>query len=98
MASRGAGSCTNPARCACGFRRPKRWGSRRCSSIPRAGGGGGPRFVSSLAAGGGAGGDRVDIDIGAGEGARLEVPTAAAEKIYRAQGPAAQLNLALKAA
>ena len=31
-------------------------------------------------------------------GARLAVTTAAAEKIYRAQGPAAQLNIALKAA
>src|ERR1700733_14049003 len=45
-----------------------------------------------------AGGDRFDIDIATGEGARLTVTTAAAEKIYRAQGPAAQLNIALKAA
>src|ERR1700709_373123 len=49
-------------------------------------------------AGGIAGGDRFDIDIAAGEGTRLTVTTAAAEKIYRAQGPAAQLNIALKAA
>jgi len=53
-------------------------------------------FVNT--AGGVAGGDRFDIDIVAGEGARLAVTTAAAEKIYRAQGPAAQLNIALKAA
>jgi urease accessory protein len=53
-------------------------------------------FVNT--AGGIAGGDRFDIDIAAGEGARLTVTTAAAEKIYRAQGPAAQLNIALKAA
>src|SRR5881227_3192663 len=53
-------------------------------------------FVNT--AGGVAGGDRFDIDIAAGEGARLTVTTAAAEKIYRAQGPAAQLNIALKAA
>ena len=53
-------------------------------------------FVNT--AGGVAGGDRFDVDIGAGEGARLTVTTAAAEKIYRAQGPAAQLNIALKAA
>jgi urease accessory protein len=53
-------------------------------------------FVNT--AGGVAGGDRFDIDITAGEGARLTVTTAAAEKIYRAQGPAAQLNIALKAA
>src|SRR3954466_12540503 len=50
------------------------------------------------AAGGVAGGDRFDIDIAAGEGARLTVTTAAAEKIYRAQGPAAALKIALRAA
>ena len=53
-------------------------------------------FVNT--AGGIAGGDRFDIDIAAGEGAWLTVTTAAAEKIYRAQGPAAQLNIVLKAA
>jgi urease accessory protein len=53
-------------------------------------------FVNT--AGGIAGGDRFDIEIAAGEGSRLAVTTAAAEKIYRAQGPAAQLNIALKAA
>jgi urease accessory protein len=53
-------------------------------------------FVNT--AGGIAGGDRFDIDIAAGEGAGLTVTTAAAEKIYRAQGPAAQLNITLKAA
>ncbi|MEA2887848.1 MAG: urease accessory protein [Bradyrhizobium sp.] len=52
-------------------------------------------FVNT--AGGIAGGDRFDIDIATDEGARLTVTTAAAEKIYRAQGPAAQLNIALKA-
>jgi urease accessory protein len=52
-------------------------------------------FVNT--AGGVAGGDRFDIDIAAGEGARLTVTTAAAEKIYRAEGPAARLNIALKA-
>jgi urease accessory protein len=49
-------------------------------------------------AGGIAGGDRFDIDIAAGEGSRLAVTTAAAEKIYRAAGPAAQLNISLRAA
>jgi urease accessory protein len=44
-----------------------------------------------------AGGDRFDIDIAAGEGSRLTLTTAAAEKVYRAAGPAAQLNIALKA-
>ncbi|MFH0299100.1 urease accessory protein UreD [Bradyrhizobium sp. 31Argb] len=52
-------------------------------------------FVNT--AGGVAGGDRFDIDIAAREGARLTLTTAAAEKIYRAAGPAAQLNIALKA-
>jgi urease accessory protein len=53
-------------------------------------------FVNT--AGGIAGGDRFEIDIAAGAGSRLAVTTAAAEKVYRAQGPAAQLNIALKAA
>jgi urease accessory protein len=48
-------------------------------------------------AGGIAGGDRFDIDISTGAGSRLAVTTAAAEKIYRAEGPAARLNIALKA-
>ncbi|MGZ5876715.1 MAG: urease accessory protein UreD [Bradyrhizobium sp.] len=48
-------------------------------------------------AGGVAGGDRFDIDIATGQEARLTVTTAAAEKIYRAEGPAARLNIALKA-
>jgi urease accessory protein len=52
-------------------------------------------FVNT--AGGVAGGDRFDIEIATGEGARLAVTTAAAEKIYRAQGPAARLSIALKA-
>ncbi len=53
-------------------------------------------FVNT--AGGVAGGDRFDIEIATGEGARLSVTTAAAEKVYRAQGPAAELNIALKLA
>jgi urease accessory protein len=52
-------------------------------------------FVNT--AGGIAGGDCFDIDIAAGEGTRLTLTTAAAEKVYRAGGPAAQLNIALKA-
>ena len=52
-------------------------------------------FVNT--AGGIAGGDRFDIAIAAGEGARLTLTTAAAEKVYRAPGPAAELNIALKA-
>ncbi len=51
-------------------------------------------FVNT--AGGIAGGDRFGIDITTGEGSRLTVTTAAAEKICRAQGPAAQLDVALK--
>jgi urease accessory protein len=52
-------------------------------------------FVNT--AGGVAGGDRFDIDIATGEGSRLTLTTAAAEKVYRAGGPAAHLNIALKA-
>jgi urease accessory protein len=52
-------------------------------------------FVNT--AGGIAGGDRFDIDIAAREGSRLTLTTAAAEKVYRAAGPAARLNIALKA-
>jgi urease accessory protein len=48
-------------------------------------------------AGGIAGGDRFDVDIASGEAARLTVTTAAAEKVYRAGGPAAELNVTLKA-
>jgi urease accessory protein len=53
-------------------------------------------FVNT--AGGIAGGDRFDIEIAAGAGSRLAVTTAAAEKVYRAQGPAAELRISLKAA
>ena len=52
-------------------------------------------FVNT--AGGIAGGDRFDIDIAAGAGTRLTLTTAAAEKVYRAPGAAAQVNIALKA-
>ena len=52
-------------------------------------------FVNT--AGGAAGGDRFDIDITAGEGARLTMSTAAAEKIYRSHGPAAEINISLRA-
>jgi urease accessory protein len=53
-------------------------------------------FVNT--AGGVAGGDRFDTEIAAGEGAHLTLTTAAAEKVYRAHGEPAQLNIALKAA
>lgn len=53
-------------------------------------------FVNT--AGGAAGGDRFDIDIAAGEGTSLTVTTAAAEKVYRSHGPAAEINISLKAA
>jgi urease accessory protein len=48
-------------------------------------------------AGGIAGGDRFDVDIACAHDARLTVTTAAAEKIYRTGGPAAELNVTLKA-
>ncbi|MBV8924514.1 MAG: urease accessory protein UreD [Bradyrhizobium sp.] len=53
-------------------------------------------FVNT--AGGVAGGDRFDIEIAAGEDARLTLTTAAAEKIYRATGKAAEVNISLAAA
>ena len=53
-------------------------------------------FVNT--AGGVAGGDRFDIEISAADAARLTLTTAAAEKVYRAPGAPAQLNIALKAA
>ena len=53
-------------------------------------------FVNT--AGGIAGGDRFDIEIAAGEGSSVAVTTAAAEKVYRAQGPAAEVNISLTAA
>jgi urease accessory protein len=51
-------------------------------------------FVNT--AGGVAGGDSFDIDVTAGRGSRLTLTSAAAEKVYRAPGPAAQLNIALQ--
>lgn len=51
-------------------------------------------FVNT--AGGVAGGDRFDVEIAVAERARLTLTTAAAEKVYRAPGPAAQLSIALK--
>ena len=53
-------------------------------------------FVNT--AGGVAGGDRFEIEITAGEESRIALTTAAAEKVYRAEGPAAELEIKLKAA
>lgn len=53
-------------------------------------------FVNT--AGGIAGGDRFDIAITAGEGTRLTLTTAAAEKVYRAPGAAARLDISLRVA
>ena len=53
-------------------------------------------FVNT--AGGLAGGDCFDVAIAVGESSRLAVTTAAAEKVYRAEGASAQLDIALKAA
>ncbi|MDA9413043.1 urease accessory protein UreD [Bradyrhizobium sp. CCBAU 45384] len=51
-------------------------------------------FVNT--AGGVAGGDQFDIEISAADSSRLTLTTAAAEKVYRAPGAAAQLNISLK--
>ena len=48
-------------------------------------------------AGGIAGGDRHGLDIEVGEGAALTVTTAAAEKVYRALGPSAEIDVKLAA-
>src|SRR4051812_21653320 len=53
-------------------------------------------FVNT--AGGIAGGDRFEVDIAAGEASRVTVTTAAAEKVYRSHGPAAQVDIALTVA
>ncbi|HJZ20502.1 MAG TPA: urease accessory protein UreD [Bradyrhizobium sp.] len=53
-------------------------------------------FVNT--AGGVAGGDHFEIDIATGEGSRLTLTTAAAEKIYRAPGHQARVEIALRAA
>lgn len=53
-------------------------------------------FVNT--AGGMAGGDHFAIGIDAGAGSRLTLTTAAAEKVYRAPGAPAQLDISLKAA
>ena len=49
-------------------------------------------------AGGIAGGDRHDLDVRVEEGGALSVTTAAAEKIYRALGPPAEIAVRLAAA
>lgn len=46
-------------------------------------------------AGGVAGGDRFSLEVAAGEGTRLVVTTAAAEKVYRALGDAATIDVRL---
>ena len=48
--------------------------------------------------GGMTGGDRFTIDMDVGEGAHLVAGTAAAEKIYRSTGPAADMDVRLKIA
>ncbi|WP_315783677.1 urease accessory protein UreD [Bradyrhizobium sp. SZCCHNPS1003] len=53
-------------------------------------------FVNT--AGGIAGGDRFAIEVAAGEGSRVTVSSAAAEKVYRAAGKPAELDIALTAA
>jgi urease accessory protein len=53
-------------------------------------------FVNT--AGGIAGGDHFAVEIAAGEGTRLTLTTAAAEKVYRAPGKSAALDISLKVA
>lgn len=53
-------------------------------------------FVNT--AGGIAGGDRFAIEVAAGEGSRVTLSSAAAEKVYRAPGKPAELDISLRAA
>ncbi|NPV25359.1 urease accessory protein UreD [Bradyrhizobium aeschynomenes] len=53
-------------------------------------------FVNT--AGGIAGGDRFAVEVAAGEGSRVTLSSAAAEKVYRAPGKPAELDIVLKAA
>ena len=53
-------------------------------------------FVNT--AGGIAGGDRFAVEVAAGEGSRVTLSSAAAEKVYRAPGKPAELDIALTAA
>ncbi|WP_315783447.1 MULTISPECIES: urease accessory protein UreD [unclassified Bradyrhizobium] len=53
-------------------------------------------FVNT--AGGIAGGDRFAVEVAAGEGSRVTLSSAAAEKVYRAPGTPAELDIVLKAA
>ena len=53
-------------------------------------------FVNT--AGGVAGGDRFAVEVAAGEGSRVTLSSAAAEKVYRAPGKPAELDIALTAA
>ena len=73
-ASPAAAICMNPARCASAFPRPRPRACRRCSSTPRAAS---PAAIGSTSR------------LRQAQGTRLAVTTAAAEKIYRAAGPAA---------
>ena len=58
---------------------------------------GGPALEAVIVntAGGIAGGDRHDLDVSVEEGAALAVTTAAAEKVYRALGPPAEIAVRL---
>jgi urease accessory protein len=60
--------------------------------FPNAGGGRLEAVVVNTA-GGVAGGDRHDFDLSIGESSALSVTTAAAEKIYRTLGPAAEISV-----
>lgn len=53
-------------------------------------------FVNT--AGGIAGGDRFAVEVAAGEGSRVTLSSAAAEKVYRAPGKPAELDIALTSA
>jgi urease accessory protein len=57
-----------------------------------------PRLEAVLVntAGGIAGGDRLSVDVAVGAGARLTLTSTAAEKVYRALGPEAEIDVRLE--
>ena len=89
LVGRGAGGVTRRRRCL------RRRSAARAVSERQAGA---LEAMIVNTAGGIAGGDRHDLDISVDEGAALDVTTAAAEKVYRALGPPAEIAVEARSA